>query len=91
MTSEIEFERYVANTNIFGIIISKLYYKKKPYSIILFKINKSSNIDFYYNILIRKIFHPNPTTLCYSDPQIRQIACQLLLNALIQAKLPQIH
>ena len=39
------------NTNIFGIIIGKLYYKKKLYLIILFKINKNLKINFYYIIL----------------------------------------
>ena len=41
----------MAGASIFGIIISKLCHKKKLYLIILFKINKSSKIGFYYFIL----------------------------------------
>ena len=45
-------KKYIANINIFGIIISKFYYKKKLYLIILFKINKNFEIYFYYIILL---------------------------------------
>ena len=41
----------MVNTNIFGIIINKFYYKKKLYLIILFKVNKYLKISFYYTIL----------------------------------------
>ena len=41
----------MANGSIFRIIIDSLYYKKKPYLIILLKINKNLKIDFYYTIL----------------------------------------
>ena len=51
MIFAIELKRYMINANIFGIIIGKLDYKKKPYLIILFKVNKDSKISFYYTIL----------------------------------------
>ena len=41
----------MASVGIFGIIVIKLYYKKKLCSIILFKVDKSLKIDFYYIIL----------------------------------------
>ena len=44
-------EKYMSVMSIFGIIISKFHYKKKLYLIILFKINKSLKIGFYYIIL----------------------------------------
>ena len=51
MISIIELKRCIANANIFGIIISKLYHKKKLYLIILLEINKNLEISFYYTIL----------------------------------------
>ena len=42
-------------------------------------------------INIRKIFYLDPTTLCCFDLQIKQIACRLSLNTLIQTKSPQIY
>ena len=47
----IEFKRYITGTDIFNIIINKLCYRKKLYSIILFEINKNLKISFYYTIL----------------------------------------
>ena len=47
----VEFKKHIANANIFGIIIGKFYYKKKPYLIILLEINKNSKLGFYYTIL----------------------------------------
>ena len=41
----------MVNVYIFGIIIGKLYYEKKLYSIILLKVNKNLEVDFYYTIL----------------------------------------
>lgn len=40
----------MASIYIFVIIISKLYYKKKLCLVILFKVNKSLKINFYYTI-----------------------------------------
>ncbi len=51
---------------------------------------KDLSMDFVIN-LIRKIFYPDLITLGCSDPQIKQIACRLPLNALIPAGLSQIH
>ena len=51
MISAIELEKCVVNTSIFGIIISKLRYGKKPCLIILFKDNKSSKVSFHCTIL----------------------------------------
>ena len=42
----------MASTSIFDIIVDKYCYKKKPYPIILLKIDKSSKVDFYYTILL---------------------------------------
>ena len=47
----IELKRHIANASIFNIIIGKLYYKKKLCLIILYKVDKSPKIDFYYAIL----------------------------------------
>ena len=52
MISTIEHKKYVASAGIFGIIISELYYKKKPCLIILLKVNKCSKITFYHIILL---------------------------------------
>ena len=41
----------MSSASIFGIILSKFRHKKKPYSIILFKVVKGSKVDFYYIIL----------------------------------------
>ena len=41
----------MANVGILGIIVGKLRYRKKPYPIILLKVDKSSKISFHYTIL----------------------------------------
>ena len=51
MISAIKLEKCIAKTSIFGIIIGKLYYKKKLYLIGLFKVNKCSKINLYYTVL----------------------------------------
>ena len=51
MISVVKFLKRMAGASIFGIIISKLYYKKKLCPIILFKINKSLKVDLHYTIL----------------------------------------
>ena len=51
MISAIELKRCVASVSIFGIILGKFCYKKKPYLVILFKIDKSLKIGFHYTIL----------------------------------------
>ena len=51
MISIVKLKKYIAGTSIFGIIIGKLYYKKKLYLIILFEVNKSLKVGFYYTIL----------------------------------------
>ena len=51
MIFAIKLKKCIAGTSIFGIIVNKFYYKKKSYPIILFKINKSSKIGFYYIVL----------------------------------------
>ena len=48
----IKLKKYIVNIGIFGIIVSKLYYKKKLYLIILFKVDKDLKISFYYTILL---------------------------------------
>ena len=47
----IKFKKYVINICIFSIVKNKLYCIKKLYLIILFTINKSLKINFYYIIL----------------------------------------
>ena len=44
-------KKYVANASIFGIVISKLHYRKKLCLVILFKVKKNLKVDFYYTIL----------------------------------------
>ena len=51
MISAIELERCVANAGIFGILISKFCYEKKPYLIILLKVDNGLEIDFHCTIL----------------------------------------
>ena len=51
MIFAVKFKRYIADTDILGIIISKLCYKKKLCTIILFKVDKSLKFGFYYTIL----------------------------------------
>ena len=51
MIFTIEFKKYMADAGIFGIIISKLYYGKKPCLIILLKVDKGLKIGFYHTIL----------------------------------------
>ena len=51
MISIIELEKYVANGNIFSVIINKFCHIKKSYSTILFKIYKNLKIGLYYAIL----------------------------------------
>ena len=51
MIFAIELKRLVASASILNIIISKFYYKKKPYPIILFKIYKDLIIGLYCTIL----------------------------------------
>ena len=46
-----ELEKCIANIGIFGIIVGKLYYKKKSYPIILLKVDKGLEVSFYYTIL----------------------------------------
>ena len=47
----IELKRYMAGADIFGIIVSQLHHKKKPYLIILFKVDKDLKVSFHYAIL----------------------------------------
>ena len=46
MISEIKFKRNVASIDIFGIVIGKLYYRKKLWLIFLLKVNKGLKISF---------------------------------------------
>ena len=49
--SAIKLKRYMADASILGIIINKLYYKKKPCLIILLKVDKILKISFHHTIL----------------------------------------
>ena len=42
----------MANIGILGIIISKLCHGKKPYLIILFKVDKGLEVGFHHTILL---------------------------------------
>ena len=42
----------MASASILGIIIGKFCHKKKLYLVILFEIDKSLKVDFYYTILL---------------------------------------
>ena len=50
MIFAIELKKYMVGASIFGIIIGKFRYKKKLYLVILFEIDKSLKVDFYYII-----------------------------------------
>ena len=51
MIFAIELEKYMADTDIFSIVIGKFCHGKKLYLIILLEINKSLEVGFYYTIL----------------------------------------
>ena len=51
MISVIKLEKRMVDTSIFSIIVGKLCYGKKPCPIILLKVDKSLEINFYYTIL----------------------------------------
>ena len=52
MIFAVELEKRMAGTSIFGIIISKFRYKKKPCPVILFEIDKGSKVGFHCTILL---------------------------------------
>ena len=51
MISITELEKYVAGAGIFGVVVGKLHYGKKPCPIILLKVDKGSEISFHCTIL----------------------------------------
>ena len=51
MIFAVKLEKYMASTSILGIIVSKLYYRKKLCLTILFEIDEDSKASFYYAIL----------------------------------------
>ena len=53
MISAIELKSYMVSISILSIIVSKLYHKKKPYLVILFKVDKGLEIGFYCTILFK--------------------------------------
>ena len=48
----IKLKKYVIYTDIFGIIVNKLYYRKNLYLIILFKVDKNLKKTFYCAFLL---------------------------------------
>ena len=52
MISAIELKKCVAGAGILGVIVGKLYYKKKPCPIILLQVDKNLEISFYCTILL---------------------------------------
>ena len=51
MISAIELKKYIVGAGILDIVISKLRHGKKPYLIILLKVDKGSEVGFHYTIL----------------------------------------
>ena len=51
MISAIEFKKYIAGVGILGVIIGKLYHKKKLCLIILLKVDKDLEVSFHCAIL----------------------------------------
>ena len=47
MISIVELKKHITSTGILSIVIGKLCYRKKPYLIILFKVDKDLEVDFY--------------------------------------------
>ena len=41
----------MASAGVFDVVVGKLCHRKKPYPIILLKVDKSSEVGFYYTIL----------------------------------------
>ena len=58
MVSIIELKKYMVNTGIFDIVISKLYHRKKLCPIFLPKVDKGLEVDFHGIIL------PLSLTIC---------------------------
>ena len=55
MISAVKLKKSIASICIFCIIVSKLRYRKKPYTIILFKFDKKLKVSFYCAILPLKL------------------------------------
>ena len=51
MISTIEFKRCIISASILGVVVSKFRHKKKLCLIILLKVDKSLEINFYYIVL----------------------------------------
>ena len=51
MISAIELKKCMADAGILGIVVSKLRHRKKLYLIILFKVDKDSEVGFHCIIL----------------------------------------
>ena len=51
MIFAIELKKCMAGAGILGIVVSKLRYGKKPCPIILFKVDKGSEVGFHRTIL----------------------------------------
>lgn len=56
MIFAIQLKKYIANARIYHIAICKLDYWQKPSPVILFKIDKSLEINLYYTILVFCLF-----------------------------------
>ena len=52
MIFAIELKKCVADAGVFGVIVGKLCYGKKPCSIIMLKVHKGLKIGFYRTILL---------------------------------------
>ena len=51
MIFAIELEKYMAGAGILGVVVGKFYHRKKLCLIILLKVNKNSEVNFYHTIL----------------------------------------
>ena len=51
MVAAVQLKMYVADVGIFRIIIDEFSYWKKPYSVVLLKVNKGMEISFHCAVL----------------------------------------
>ena len=52
MIFAVKLKRRMTSASILSIMIGKFCYRKKPYLVILFEIDKSLKINFYHTVLL---------------------------------------
>ena len=55
IVATIELKRYVTRTGVFGVVVGKLCYHKKPCSVILLTIYKSTKVSFHGAVLLFRL------------------------------------